>query len=272
MNWTLFLFKKIVSAIVYPVGLTLVLMIASILATAYMSRKRSGLALVFTALLVLLISSLGITGQLLVHSLEDRFERADPKVLVGNGVKFIVVLGGGIKRGALDPIEATDCDSLVRVVEGIRLWKAVPDCKLVLSGGKYTDADISSAEAMAEVAMKFGVPKEAMILETESWDTDDEARLLAPVLGKTPFALVTDAFHMERSLMTFRGFGLDPVPAPTDFQTKELRIYFRSFIPSAYNLSITETAVHEYLGIGWVMLKNFHRKSRSAHGAEYGIS
>ncbi|MEW6139168.1 MAG: ElyC/SanA/YdcF family protein [Thermodesulfobacteriota bacterium] len=272
MDWALFLFKKILSAIVYPVGLTLVLMIASMLATACMSKRRVGLALAVAALLVLLISSLGITGQLLLHSLEDRFERADPKVLAGNGIRFVVVLGGGIKRGALDPIEATGCDSLVRVVEGIRLWRALGDCKLVLSGGKYTDADISSAEAMAEVAMKLGVPREAMILETESWDTDDEARLLAPVLGKTPFALVTHAFHMERSLMTFRGFGLDPVPAPTDFQTKELRIYFKSFIPSAYNLSITETAVHEYLGIGWVMLKNFLRKTRSAPAAEYRIS
>jgi uncharacterized SAM-binding protein YcdF (DUF218 family) len=257
MDWTLFVFKKIVSATMYPTGITLLLLAMGIIAWLWKPQARIGISLVVIAWGVLLISSLGITGNSLIYSLEQPFgKHANPKKLSKEGVKYIVVLGGGVNRDAIDPIDAVRHDSLTRVVEGIRLYKGIPGSKLVLSGGKYTNKDISSAEAMAGVAQKFGVPRDDIILEDKSWDTDDEARFLRSLLGRGPFALVTSAFHMKRALLSFRRFGLNPVPAPTDFKVKEMEVYFATFLPCACASEQTEFAMHEYLGIAWTYLKD----------------
>lgn len=262
MDWALFILKKIVSTTMYPTGLTLLLLAAGIIVWLWKPDRRIGISFVIIAWIVLLISSLGITGSSLIHSLERQSgSRADPQKLANEGVKYIVVLGGGVNRDAVDPIDAVRYDSLTRVIEGIRLHKGIPGSRLILSGGKYTEKDISSAEAMAGVALKFGVPRDAMILEDKSWDTEAEARFLKPVIGKNPFALVTSAFHMKRSLMTFRRFGLDPIPAPTEFKMKELKIYFGTFLPRASGAEMTESALHEYLGVAWTYIKNFLSKS-----------
>ena len=261
MNWLLFLSKKIVSAFLFPPGLVLLVLAVGVLAWVWKPHRRIGICLVLLGWVVLLVSSLGISGDLLIHSLESQFStRADPNKLARQGIKYIVVLGGGVKRGGVDAIDRVDWDSLSRVVEGIRLWKGMPGSKLVLSGGRYSKKDIPSGEAMAAVALKFGVPREAMILETKSWDTDDEARLLKPVLGKKPFVLVTSALHMERSLITFRKMGLHPIPAPTDYKARELRIYFGSFLPRAGAVQMTEAGLHEYVGTAWVYVKNVVRR------------
>ena len=262
MDWALFILKKIVSTTMYPTGLTLLLLAAGIIAWLWKPDRRIGISFVIIAWSILLVSSLGITGSGLIHSLERQFgTRASPEKLANEGIKYIVVLGGGVNRDAIDPIDAVCYDSLSRVIEGIRLYRGIPGSKLILSGGKYTDKDISSAEAMAGVALKFGVPRDAMILEDKSWDTEAEARFLKPVIGENPFALVTSAFHMKRSLMTFRRFGLDPIPAPTEFKMKELKIYFGTFLPRASGAEMTESALHEYLGIAWTYIKNFLSKS-----------
>jgi len=258
MDWALFIFKKVVPTTMYPTGLTLLLLAAGIIACLWKPDRRIGISFVIIAWIVLLISSLGITGSSLIHSLERHYStRASPDKLADKGVKYIVVLGGGVNRDAIDPIDAVRYDSLSRVIEGIRLYKGIPGSKLILSGGKYTEKDISSAEAMAGVALKFGVPRDAMILEDKSWDTEAEARFLKPMIGEGPFALVTSAFHMKRALMTFRRFGLDPIPAPTEFKMKELKTYFGTFLPRASGAEMTESALHEYLGLAWTYIKTF---------------
>jgi len=105
------------------------------------------------------------------------------------------------------------------------------------------------------VAQELGVPPGAMILEGKSWDTEDQALFLAPLLGDEPFALITSAGHMARSLYLFRRMGLKPLAAPIDFRTGALDLDYSSFIPNAGALDATQAALYEYLGRAWVWLK-----------------
>ncbi len=257
MEWPLFVAKNLIGSSLNPICISLLLSLAG--ATVWILRptRRIGLILVLSGSLVLLAMSLPFTGDLLVRSLEhEAGPYADPGELSRHGVKCIVVLGGDLRGGELSPADRVACSSLVRVMEGIRLWKGMPHCKLVLSGGTYSERKMTTALGMALLARELDVPQEAIVLESRSWDTDDEARLLKPVLGQGKFALVTSAYHMRRSVLNFKRMGLDPIPAPSDFMTKGgFHLGVGTFLPSPMALDLSQRAIHEYLGTLWLWIK-----------------
>ena len=141
-------------------------------------------------------------------------------------MEYIVVLGGTSFTNEMSASDIWD-RSVLRLLEGVRLWKDMPGAKLVLSGGAP-----SSAEVMAVLPMRLQVPRESLILETRALDTDDEANLFKPIVGDTPFALVTSASHIPRALRLFRSNGMNPLPCPCDFRAKRQRPLFVLFSPN----------------------------------------
>jgi uncharacterized SAM-binding protein YcdF (DUF218 family) len=256
MEGLLFLVKKTVSLMLYPLGTSLLLWALAVVAWLRRPGSRSGFLLLLAGGLWLLVMSLPVTGFYLLHSLEVQAgSYADPNDLSRKGVKYIVVLGGDCRPGELTAADRVANSSLVRLMEGIRLWRSLPDGRLVLSGGRYSPQIMTTADGMALLAQEMGVPQNALLLERESLDTEDEARLLKPVLGTTPFALVTTACHMPRSLMGFRRKGLNPIPAPADFEAKKFSFEIFGVLPRQGGLEKSHKAIHEYLGICVVMMK-----------------
>ena len=139
-------------------------------------------------------------------------------------------------------------------MEGVRLWKELPKSQLVLSGGTISSRKMATGMGMELLAQEIGVPKDAIVVESQSWDTEDEARLLKPVLGKTNSRLVTSACHMRRSVLHFKRMGLDHPRAP-DFLTKDFQQGFGGLIPSPDALAMSQAAIHEYLGTLWLEIK-----------------
>ncbi|MGO9569877.1 MAG: YdcF family protein [Desulfomonilaceae bacterium] len=257
MEWPLFVAKSLIGSTLNPICISLLLCLTGATLWILRPRRHIGFVLVLSSSLLLLVMSLPLTGSLLLSSLELKAgEYAEPGELSRSGVKWIVVLGGDLRGGELSPADRVACSSLVRVMEGIRLWKGMPDSKLVLSGGTFSSRKMPTGLGMALLARELGVPQDAIVLESRSWDTDDEARLLKRVLGENRFALVTSAYHMRRSVLNFKRMGLDPIPAPADFMTKAgFQLDVGSFLPSPKALDLSQTAIHEYLGTSWLSLK-----------------
>ena len=136
---------------------------------------------------------------------------AHPEELKRLGVQYILVLGGG---GSSD----------WRVVEGIRLWKHLPNTCLVLSGGREGDA-----VAMRMLPFEMGVSPDALIIDTKAFDTADEARMLGEIVGNRPFAMVTSAYHIPHAMRLFRNVGLIPVAAPCEYRAKRLPAFPTAF-------------------------------------------
>lgn len=258
MEGLLFLAKKTVSLAVYPLGTALLMWTLGTLVWLRRPRGNSGFLLMLVGGLWLLVMSLPLTGFYLLHSLEVHAGGyADSEKLAANGVKYIVVLGGDLRPGELSPADRVANTSLVRVMEGIRLWKSLPNSQLVLSGGTYSPEIMTTADGMAELTRELGVPRDSVLLERESLDTGDEARLLKPLLGARPFALVTTACHMPRSLMHFRAQGLNPIPAPADFEAKVFTSRIVGVLPRLSGLDKSHKAIHEYLGICALKMKQY---------------
>lgn len=105
---------------------------------------------------------------------------------------------------------------------------------------------------------QFKLTKKAVILETTSLDTDDQAKNLSSLLGKENFALVTSAYHMPRSLYIFRAHGISPFPALADFQTKDLSFDLASFVPGPGGLFDSQKVIKEHVGLLWELLKGLY--------------
>ncbi len=250
-----FLIKKLVSRLIFPLGLSLVLGLAGILLWRLKPASRLGPALALAGWLCLLVFSLPLTGTWLLSTLEQAAgSYASPDALRQAGVSQVVVLGGGVEQGSYTSIDRLSRASLKRVLEGIRLWRQLPEAKLVLSGGNY-EPGVLEGPAMAEFAQQAGVPPKDLVLEDASWDTEDQATLLKPILGDRPFALVTSAFHMRRALAMLEDRGLHPIPAPTDFASREFIFSYRLLLPSAAGLRMSEVAIYEYVGMTWRWVK-----------------
>ncbi|MBI5250785.1 MAG: YdcF family protein [Desulfomonile tiedjei] len=256
MDFFLYVLKKVVSQFFYPLQLAGILWLAGVIIWILRPRSRKGIALVLVSGIWLLVMSLPLTSFSLLKPLERMAgPYADPEDLSRKGVQYIVVLGGDIRAGDLTPADRVANTSLVRVMEGIRLWKGVQGSRLVVSGGSEHSDIMTTGEAMSILALNLGIPKEAIVVEDLSLDTEQEAKLLKPMLDKSKFALVTSASHMNRALMHFRRAGLDPIPAPSDFRLKKFKYSVTLIFPGLENLGMSQQGIHEYVGTLFLILK-----------------
>ena len=252
----MFLLKKIVSRFLFPVPLCLGVLLIGLLLLWFTRKQKAGRMVVTLAgVLLFLFSSQFFSGMLLTP-LESRytplFTAPEARAPAGLGeAKFIVVLAGGFSYEPDRPITVQlDEGSIARLVEGVRLSKVLNCCKLVLSGGAGPDSGPSEAEDMAQLAQDLGVGRQDMILDTNSRDTEDEARHIAPIVGQQPFILVTEASHMPRAMALFRKLGTHPIADPVDFRTTPSQaIMPDQLFPGVGALGGSERAVYEYLGL-----------------------
>jgi uncharacterized SAM-binding protein YcdF (DUF218 family) len=258
----MFIMKKIGALFFYPVGLCLTILILGLFCLWATRRQRLGKVLVTLGTMLLLLFSTSFISSGLLVSLEGRHAALlHPETISwgpqsSTSSKWIVVLGGGhVSDPRLPANSQISTVALGRVVEGVRLYKAIPGSMLLLSGGPVFDP-VPEAEVMAKIAVLLGVKPQDIVLESDSRDTAEEAEIIAKMIGREQIILVTSAAHMPRSMALFRRRGLQPIPAPADFLAPRTQSSGPGrFFPGVESLKQTQTAVHEYLGLAWAWLR-----------------
>lgn len=261
----LFFLKKAVSRLLFPLPLTVLILVAGLILVWSERRRKLGAALLTAATLLLLLFSTSAFSTAILRPLEDQYPPLGPAQLDAldwESADTIVVLAGCVVGFPDAPItRQVGGPPLARLVEGIRLYHACPHCTLVLSGGGGCDPD-APVEVLTNYrfATAFGVAGEDIVIERASQDTDDQARILADMLGEKPFVIVTSASHMPRTMALLEAQGLHPIPAPTDHATGLYGLFSReafgieSIYPNSDALRATERAIYEYLGLLWFRL------------------
>jgi uncharacterized SAM-binding protein YcdF (DUF218 family) len=252
-----FLIKKAISAALHPLGLAIALLVAGVVLWYRRPEGRRGQIVVIMAVLWLFVLSLPITGFILTRSLEmEAGDYVNPSELVSKGVEYVAVLGATIATDGLSPADTWQEEGILRLMEAIRIWQGLPNSKLILSGGSLPGRQ-SNAGAMAVLPIQLGVPRESLVLETQAADTIDEAHFFRNTVGMAkPFALVTSAVHMPRSMEIFRNLGMKPIACPCAFRTKLWPIWYSWFVPDLFALENSHRAIHEYLGRLWLSFRN----------------
>ncbi len=105
---------------------------------------------------------------------------------------LIVVVSGG--------------DNIARIEKGVQLYKEAWAPVLMYSGAA-AEGDVSNAEAMRNISVKMGVPKEDIIIEEESKTTLENADLSAKIIKEKnikSLILVTSPYHQRRTYELFK--------------------------------------------------------------------
>jgi uncharacterized SAM-binding protein YcdF (DUF218 family) len=106
---------------------------------------------------------------------------------------------------------------------------------------------------MADVQSGLGVPLSALIPETKSRNTHENAVNTAAIFkahGWRTGLLVTSGVHMRRALAAFRKVGLAVVPAAPDLSTGPPQVNsLLDLLPDAQALAQTTLAIREMVGL-----------------------
>ncbi|XOF32416.1 MAG: ElyC/SanA/YdcF family protein [Candidatus Electrothrix sp. YB6] len=224
-----------------------------------LSLKKTAVLSLLLSLAILLVSGYGLFTRQQLYQLERKYPSLDVEKIAAQKqrqIKFVVVLGSSnVTDPDVPESGQLGSASLYRLVEGIRIHQELPQTWLVFSGGANQDTRANAVVA-GKVAESLGMDKDRMIIEDRPADTQEEAKLLSPVLRDTPFVLVTSAAHMDRAMKLFQEEGMDPIAAPTDFMLKDNKLLTSDkFLPSCENMGISQRMLYEWMAAGWAYLQ-----------------
>jgi uncharacterized SAM-binding protein YcdF (DUF218 family) len=122
--------------------------------------------------------------------------------------------------------------------------------RVVISGGP---GGAAVAAAMRDFLVSSGVPADAILLETESTSTRENALRTAELLrGESgPSVLLTSDFHMYRAYRCFRRAGLDVVAVRVPDALKRSTRWYRRWT-AFVDLSVETAKVAYYWWRGWL--------------------
>jgi uncharacterized SAM-binding protein YcdF (DUF218 family) len=253
----------------YPTGVAIGLLVLALFAREHRRRTTSLIAL---ALAVIWFGGNNLVSMTLVRALEWRHSPLTPAQ--GTRADAIVVLGGGTRaqsppRTFHEVGEAGD-----RVLYAAQLYREGAAPIIVVSGAHspgQSHAGSSEAEAMADMLVFLGVPRDRIVLEDNSHNTYENSIESGKVLaerGLYEVLLVTSALHMPRAYAVFRQQDLSVTPAPTDYMLTyaDWAYYTRpdpatqllNLLPKAEYMEVTEKAMKEMMGLivyrlrGWL--------------------
>jgi len=206
--------------------------------------------------IVLILSSLPIISNKFIAYLEKDYQPIEIAEI--ENVDAIVVLSGMIRViGDEENLKYEFTDSIDRFFAGLDLFNNNKSPILILTRGKMPwSIGIAEGEYLKELAIKYGVSEENIILTDEVQNTDQEAKAIKEILTEdAKIILVTSAFHMPRAEKVFKAANINLIPYPVDFQSSKLKTTIMDFIPSAKSFFDTSHFIREIIGRLYYNLK-----------------
>jgi uncharacterized SAM-binding protein YcdF (DUF218 family) len=220
-----------------------------ILAYLFASTRRASWWLLATSGVVTLVFSSGMTAAALMSPLEYQYDSVHQPTAYPQAKHIVVLTGWAADDPAMPLTGRLSASSAYRVLMALELHRDRPDCDVIVSG------DETTARIMGAALVKIGVPVERLRLEDRSPTTAASAAHLKPLVGGDQFFLVTSAGHLPRSIAAMEKAGLAAIAVPTDHQLP--RDWRRAALPpSPSSLTVSDLAVHEYLGRLWYQLRS----------------
>jgi uncharacterized SAM-binding protein YcdF (DUF218 family) len=189
---------------------------------------------------------------ILFHTLEKRYNPVAMDQLRESDA--IVVLAGMVNpltgfQGRPEFNTAVD-----RILAGEELLNKKKAPMLLISGGSGLIVQIGEKEA--EILRNWLIQRShnpaTILAESESKNTAENAintAKFAKKYGWKNIVLITSAFHMHRSVLTFQKQGMQVIPFPVDYYGVEDYYGPEHFVPSMDALYLSTTGFKEYIGL-----------------------
>jgi uncharacterized SAM-binding protein YcdF (DUF218 family) len=261
--------RNIIAELLMPPGIWILM--AGIVLIAFQHRKKLQTISLFLPLVMLWITSTTVFSQQFAKFADNYLHWPAPVQLEDlksalqqskQEAIAIVILGGGVRRGALDNGQYQNQDvskeTMERMRMGARLAKITHRPILVTGGSpdRSRQEDLSEGQLMAKVLQdELGV--KVTWIEQQSNTTQENAKYSAEILRKEGIQtiyLVTHFWHMPRSQVIFEKQGLKVQPIPVGFNQLE---HFTplDYMPNNKGYALTRQIWHELLGQVWYLIK-----------------
>ena len=142
-----------------------------------------------------------------------------------------------------------------RFIRGVELLTTGKVSHLLISGGNgsllpgaFREGDWAKSQLQ-----ELKIVDSAVLVENRSRNTIENARFSNVILKQShlngPYLLITSAFHMRRAQMIFKKEGINVIPYPCNFFTKQDKYSFDDYvIPSVDALSGWSVYIKEVIG------------------------
>jgi uncharacterized SAM-binding protein YcdF (DUF218 family) len=165
---------------------------------------------------------------------------------------MVVLTGGNMSpRPGAWRSELLAGSSLPRAIGAARVYHQRPVGHVIVTGrGEPLGFPDETAEAMADVMVAYGVPRDRIVLERLARNTRENALFstdLVRSLGAERTLVVTSALHMGRSIREFERAGLAVIAAPVDHRYEPPE-GLAPYLPSISSLMRMHQVLHEILG------------------------
>ena len=153
----------------------------------------------------------------------------------GETADAIVVMGAAQYDGRPSPQLAARLD------HAITLWNDERAPTIAVTGGKQEGDRFTEAEASRNYLVEAGVPAEAIVQEDEGTATWDSIEAISEVLsqaGAQSVIVVTDPYHEQRSVLSFRQMGLQASASATDSSPLSGRTLIERTLREAVGISL----------------------------------
>ena len=193
-----------------------------------------GQVLLGIVLVALWVAATPIFANWLNWRLTSQFSRTLPQADV------VVLLGGW---------------SASRIIHALWVYRVGKAPCILISGGNlpWLTTRTTEAEQIAGFLVDLGIPRSALIMETKSQTTRENAINTAAIFkehGWQSGLLVTSGIHMTRALAAFKMVGLDVSPAPAEIPAGPLRLgSLLDLLPDARALAWTTSGIKEMIGL-----------------------
>jgi len=250
----MYIFKQLFTVFILPPGIFILVLLTGGALLVVIKRRWTGSALVVLGLVMWGASVSPVTDLLLAGLLRDvpvgkELPRGDVIILLGGGVDDRLLDLSG-KPGVL-PEAMVD-----RLVTAARLATRL-QVPIIVSGGRSPDGQVDEATAVRRYLVDLGVPAQAIIAETQSTDTFENAENVRFICRQRGFSrpiLVTSAYHLKRALWSLQQKGLTCTPFANGLVSLPARNYtWRHFLPGS--LEAAALYLHEYLGLVYYRLR-----------------
>lgn len=214
-------------------------------------RRVSAIACLLAGLFWVLVWSLPATTLIAGGWLEQRFVPQNAENYPS--AQAIVVLGGHIQGNRRNWFESYDRANVVgRETLAAELYHAGRAPLILLSGGALV-GNISDTANMARNLQGAGVPAEAILQETESQSTVENAVMTQQTLQRLDLSrilLVTSALHMPRAMAAFDNTAINVTAAPLPMQIELTEQTAKEpWSPDLHTLLASRSIIKEYAGL-----------------------
>lgn len=248
---TLYTFSHLIEPWILPPGINYLIIFLGLLISIVFNNTGKIIALI--GFISLWLLSTPIIAYKLLAQLQDQYPLQH--TLLNNPHEAIIVLGGGDTYQKEYGNKHTVSDFTLHRVNYAAHLHQQSQLPIIVSGGRHSLSENSEADLMSAVLKQnFNINS---IKEDSSLTTADESLLMIPILKEKQFNriyLVTDAWHMPRSMYIFQCRGINAIAAPMGYINYSPGYSLLSFFPNIQSLYASSIAFHEYIGIVWYHL------------------